>query len=103
MFPLVGAAPKSPFSFFAGEGGEARRTITRWLDLVKSESALDLTPDVVIETGVFKVRDLGNMQLHTMCSTCAWFMRMLCTSNLHTVSIVRCCEEDAWLCVETEH
>lgn len=49
-----GAAPKSPFSFFPGEGGEARRTITCWLDLVKSESALDLTPDVVIETGVFK-------------------------------------------------
>ncbi|KAL0021159.1 hypothetical protein WJX77_006441 [Trebouxia sp. C0004] len=49
-----GAAPKSPFSFFPGEGGEARRTITSWVDQVKSESPLDLTPDVAIDTGVFK-------------------------------------------------
>ncbi len=71
VFLLAGTAPKSPFSFFPGEGGEARRTITSWLDHVKSESPLDLTPDVAIETGVFKVCDLSNIQLHTVCSTCA--------------------------------
>ncbi|DBA89995.1 TPA: hypothetical protein ACH3X2_004368 [Trebouxia sp. C0005] len=49
-----GTAPKSPFSFFPGESSEARRTITSWLDQVKSESPLDLIPDVAIETGVFK-------------------------------------------------
>ncbi|KAL0046006.1 hypothetical protein WJX82_011136 [Trebouxia sp. C0006] len=49
-----GTAPKSPFSFFPGEGGEARRTITSWLDQSKSESPIDQTPDVAIETGVFK-------------------------------------------------
>ncbi len=84
MFPLVGTASKSPFSFFPGEGGEARRTITSWLDQSKSGSPLDLTPDVAIETGVFKVRDLGNMQLHTGCSTCAWCKTKLCSSSLHT-------------------
>ncbi len=82
MFPLVGIAPKSPFSFFPGEGGEVRRTITSWLDQFKSESPIDLTPDVAIETGVFKVCDLSNMQLHTVCSTCAWCRTMLCTSSL---------------------
>lgn len=65
MFFLAGTAPKSPFSFFPGEGGEARRTITSWLDHVKSESPLDLTPDVAIETGVFKVHDFTHMQSHT--------------------------------------
>ena len=62
MCLLVGTAPKSPFSFFPGESSEARRTITSWLDQVKSESPLDLIPDVAIETGVFKVCDLSYVQ-----------------------------------------